>query len=134
MVLVEMRVSSEAGLEGLVEALAQGVEGVLEGHGAAWSPEHPLTLREALRMGLRRQMLEGHACPEDAGPGVHRVWVALPEGGLRAWTQDLVQRVLQGCGRQRRGAERLPRALQHSLVNRLGPCLRRAEAASWLPF
>ena len=47
MVMVEMAFSGEGGLEQLVEETARAVEMVLSRHALDWSPNYPVTLREA---------------------------------------------------------------------------------------
>lgn len=136
MVLVEMSFCGAGGLEELVGRLAEAVEGALERQQAQWKENYPITLRESLRLGLQQQIVGGHACHcqgRDGEPATYRVWVGLPDGGLRAWTEELGQRVLDGCGLGRGNTPKLARALQNGLVEILGPCLHKAEAASLLP-
>ncbi len=137
MVLVEMSFSGAGGLEELVGSLAEAVEAALERQDLAWKDDYPVTLRESLRLGLQQQIVGGHACHCGEGVGkasAYRVWVGLPEGGLRAWTEMLLQRLLEGCGKGHAAAgSRVRRDLQGVLVQVLGPCLQRAEAASLLP-
>jgi hypothetical protein len=133
MVLVELSTCGEDGLEGLVTRLAEALERILEEQAWDWREDYPLTLRESLRMGLQQQILTGRPGrrPDDT---THRVWVALPEGGLRAWTAGLSQRALDGCGHGTLVQhDRTRQELQAALVQVLGPCLQRAEAASLLP-
>lgn len=137
MVLVEMSFCGAGGLEELVSELAAAVEGVLQRHAAQWNGQYPITLRESLRMGLQQQIVGGHACHCQSGgdqdPATYRVWIALPDGGLRAWTQTLQDRVLDGCGLHRGGTPQLARSVQSALVAVLGPCLQKVEASSLLP-
>jgi hypothetical protein len=127
MVLVEMVFRGEGGLGQLVDQVAGSLETVLASHGAAWQQDYPITLRESLRLGLQQQIVGAHSCPPAAGQRQdYRVWLQLPEGGLRGWTATLASRVLAGC-REERAPEGGPlrRALQRSLVEKLGPCLER---------
>lgn len=137
MVMVEMAFSGAGGLEELVSRLAASVEGAVARYELDWLDEYPITLRESLRLGLQQQIIGGHAlhCPpsKDGAP-TYRVWIRLPDGGLRAWTDALLQRVLEGFGHGDAPAgDGIRGALQANLVAVLGPCLQRAEAASLLP-
>lgn len=141
MVMVEMAFSGAGGLEQLVEETAAAVETVLFRHDIAWSRSYPVTLREALALGLQQQIIGGHACNSGhAGsrrPAIYRVWLNMPEGGLRGWTALLASRILTGCGQVPAAApgqaNRLVRQeLQHCLVHELGPYLTRVDVPSAL--
>lgn len=137
MVMVEMAFSGTGGLEQLVEETATAVELVLYRHDMAWSPGYPVTLREALALGLQQQIMGGHACASGhAGTRrapVYRVWLNMPEGGLRGWTSLLTCRILTGCGEEDAPAgAQVRRELQHCLVNELGPYLARVEVPAVL--
>ena len=136
MILVEMAFSGAGGLESLVEETAQSLERRLEGLDLAWQDAYPVTLRESLRLGLQQQIVGGHACPagpQDPKAPVYRVWIALPDGGLRAWTDSLVQRVLDGCDAAELPASSEARKqLQSALVRSVGPSLQRAESPEHL--
>ena len=129
MYLVEMVFSGEGGLEALVAQVADQVELVFGRHSLAWREDYPITLREALRLGLQQHLVGAHACPP--GPGgrnEYRVWLQLPTGGLRAWTSFLTARLLAGCGREEVApGSPLRKDLQRYLVQALGSCLERPE-------
>jgi hypothetical protein len=137
MVMVEMAFSGSGGLEQLVEECSEAVEMVLYRHAMAWGPAYPVTLREALALGLQQQIMGGHACVSGhAGtrrPAAYRVWLNMPEGGLRGWTALLACRILAGCGEEDAPiGSQVRRDLQHCLVHELGPYLARVEVPSAL--
>jgi hypothetical protein len=129
MYLVEMVFSGEGGLEALVVQVATQVEVIFERHGLVWRAGYPITLREALRLGMQQHLVGAHACPP--GPGgshEYRVWLQLPTGGLRAWTGFLTARLLAGCGKEDVApGSPLRKDLQRYLVQALGSCLERPE-------
>jgi len=129
MYLVEMVFSGEGGLEALVVQVATQVEVIFDRHDLVWRSDYPITLREALRLGLQQHLVGAHACPP--GPGGHheyRVWLQLPTGGLRAWTGFLTARLLAGCGKEEVApGSVLRKDLQRYLVQALGSCLERPE-------
>jgi hypothetical protein len=127
MVMVEMVFAGQGGLDQLVDQVAGGLEDVLYRHAIAWDRAYPITLRESFRLGLQQQIVGAHACPPVFGLRQdYRVWLQLPEGGLRAWTALLSCRILAGC-REEDAPEGclLRQDLQRCLVERLGPCLER---------
>lgn len=136
MILVEMAFQGPGGLECLVEKAALALEGEIERLGLDWQDSYPITLRESLRLGLQQQIITGRArrgLQQDPSSPVYRVWIGLPEGGLRAWTDGLVQRVLDACGAAGLPPESDPhKRLQSALVQTLGPCLQRAEVSEAL--
>ncbi|MFI5355443.1 MAG: hypothetical protein ACHQX0_07520 [Desulfobaccales bacterium] len=129
MVLVEMVFTGKGGLGQLVDETAAGVEETLNSHGCVWDLAYPLTLRETLRLGLQQQIVGAHTCPPTAaGVQAYRVWLQLPDGGLRAWTTLLANRFLAGCREQDQPEGSPLRVdLQRSLVRTLGSCLERPE-------
>jgi hypothetical protein len=129
MAVVEMVFSGAGGLGQWVDEVALSLEGVLQRHAAAWHRDYPITLRESLRLGLQQQIVGAHACPAaDGRRQDYRVWLQLPEGGLRAWTSLMAGRVLAGCHEDHAGqATLLRRDVQRSLVDGLGPCLERPQ-------
>jgi hypothetical protein len=135
MVVVELVYTGRGGLEQLVDQTAVEVEYVFDRHTLKWSPSYPVTLRESLGLGVRQQMIGG-VPPSPGGRGgkkAYRMWLALPEGGLRAWTAELTDRILKGCGASGKGTQaQVRRELQKVLVCRLGPCLERAQLPSIL--
>lgn len=127
MELAELVYDGKGGLGELVAHLADAIEIVLTRHGRDWSPAYPITLREALGMGLQQQMLGGHPQPRDPGHGRgFHVWIALPAGGSAVFAQELAWRLLQGCTHPS-GSPRLIHDLEAVLLAGLGPCLRNAE-------
>jgi len=126
MVLAELVYGGRGGLGELVAQLSTAIEGVLARHGRSWSANYPITLREALGMGLQQQVLGGYPRAVDPGHDLqYHVWVALPEGGAAAWVQELAWRMLQGCS-QPQGTPPLVRDLEETLLLSLAPCLRRS--------
>jgi hypothetical protein len=129
MVVVEMVFAGNGGLDQLVDQVAAGLEEVLYRHAISWDRLYPITLRESFRLGLQQQIVGSHACPPVFGRRRdYRVWLQLPDGGLRAWTALLSCRILAGC-REEDAPEgsALRQDLQRCLVDRLGPCLERPE-------
>lgn len=136
MILVEMAFKGQGGLESLVLQASRSVEEALEGLGLHWRADYPVTLHESLRLGLQQQIMGGRApraIRQDADPPIYRVWIGLPEGGLRAWTDGLVQRVLDGCAVEALpGGDQARKRLQSTLVQALGPCLQQASVSEAL--
>lgn len=132
MVMVEMVFSGTGGLDQLVHQTALAVEDTLYRHALKWSPDYPVTMREALRLGLQQQIVGGYACQCVSATAdevkAYRVWLALPDGGLRAWTNQLVGRILAGCKEEDSPeGSKLRKELQRTLVAQLGPFLERSE-------
>jgi hypothetical protein len=128
MVLAELEYRGKGGLGGLVGQLAAACENVFARHGRDWSPAQPITLREALALSLQQQMLGGYPSPVDPGhDACFHVWIALPEGGLDAWCEELAWRLVHGSTRPE-GAGRLNLDLRVALGARLAPCLHRTDA------
>jgi hypothetical protein len=126
MVVVEMGFRGQGGLGSLVLQAADAVEQELDRAGLAWSEKYPITLRESLGLALQQLIVGGHGRSLSRGPQdrVYRVWLGLPEGGLKAWAAGVAARVLEGCqavdkplGREIGGR------LQAVLVAQLEPCL-----------
>jgi len=137
MVMVEMTFSGSGGLDQLVEETEAGVEKVLYRHALVWSPLYPVTLREALALGLQQQIMGGHARNSGRAatrhPAAYRVLLNMPEGGLRAWTALLTSRIMTGCGEESSPADsQVYQELQRCLVSELGPYLARVEVPSAL--
>ena len=129
MVVVEMVFAGNGGLDQLVDQVAEGLEDVLYRHAIAWDGAYPITLRESFRLGLQQQILGAHACPPVFGRRhEYRMLLQLPDGGLRAWTALMANRILAGCREDDAPEGSLLRQeLQRCLVDRLGPCLERPE-------
>lgn len=131
MIVVEIVFAGQGGLDQLMDQAATALEGVFGRHNLEWSQDYPVTLREALCLGLQKQMVGGSVCQcvsETPKKKAYRVWMALPDGGLRAWTNQLVDQILAGCGKK--GVPptgRLRKELQKVLVAQLGPYMERSE-------
>lgn len=132
MVLVEMVFDGEGGLGQWVDEAAADAQATLSQHGMTWKPEYPLTLRDTLRLGLQHQVAGSRARPAATTRGhqAYRVWLQLPDGGLRAWTAQIASCLAAGCkSKQGQDMAGLRQELQLGLVHRLGRCLRRPAAA-----
>jgi len=131
MVVVEIVFPGPGGLEQLVDQTATALEGLFDRHNLEWSLNYPVTLRESLCLGLQQQMIGGAGSPaarSSAKKKVYRVGLALADGGLRAWTTQLVDRILAGCQRAELAADsKIRKELQKVLVAQIGPYMERTE-------
>jgi len=131
MIVVEIVFSGPGGLDQLMNQTGNALEEAFGRHNLRWSDAYPVTLRESLGLGLQQQIIGGSVCQcgsSDSDQKAYRVWLALPEGGLRAWTNLLVDRILAGCVHEKAPKDaKLRRDLQKILVAQLGPYMERSE-------
>lgn len=135
MVVVEIAFPGPGGLEQLVDETATALEARFERHNLKWSLNYPVTLRESLCLGLQQKMIGGARVPGSSRvtsrKKVYRVGLALSQGGLRAWTTQLVDGILAGCLKAELPADsRIRKDLQKVLVTQIGPYMERSENSS----